>query len=167
MQALLLSARRKRPLSRDDLFLRLHVPWNIQDSVLRTIHHVPPFALDRLSAEEWARLEANSATIVTSALRTNGSDIVRKGLTLADVAASAPPDWTLTQVKHLFGYVVAVLQLTTLPPRGSWPVEIQDLARRALSLPRSDRTVLTLSATLGIGVYRARLVKMVLDTFGP
>lgn len=157
-EALLLSVRLRRPLTRDDLFLTLHVPWNLQDTVMRAINQVSPLPLDRLTSEEWERLETASTGIIARALQSDGKRIEKKGLSLADVAANAPRDWTLDQVKQLFGYVAAVLQLQTLPQRESWPIEVQGLARRARAVPMAERTVLGLVAALGIGVYKARLV---------
>lgn len=160
-EALLLSARLKRPVSKDDLILTLRVPWNLLDPVWQGISQVHPVPLDRLPPSERARLNGLSKDVVAAALQADGRRIEKKGLSLAAVAASSPRDWTLDQVKQLYGYIEAVLQLTTLPPRESWPIGIQDLARKASALPEGERTLFRLVTALGIGVYDAKLVKAV------
>lgn len=157
-EALLLSARLNRPLTRNDLYLTLHVGWDILDPLMEAISQVPKVALEELTPEEWNQLENASQAVVSKALRAVGPRILERGVTLADVAANSPADWSLDQILQLFGYIVAVLQLPTLPPRESWPIEVHDLVRKARTIPVGERTVLGLVAALGTGVYRAKLV---------
>lgn len=165
-EALLLSARLNRPPTRNDLVLTLHMGWDLIDPVMKAINQVPAVVLESLTPETWGQLESASQVVVSKALRAVGARILEGGVSLADVAANSPADWSLDQVLQLFGYIVAVLQLATLPPPQSWPLEIHELARKVAAFPPDGQSVFEIMVALGIGIYKARLVKATLDGFG-
>jgi len=158
-EALLLSGRLKRPMTPNDLYMILYVPWELVDHVMAAITDVPTVSLDQLSSDDLARLDNASQSAISASYQADPQHLQEEGLSLGDIAVRSPKDWTLDQIKELFGFIVAVLQLKTLPPRDSWPIDIKDLAHRASTLPPTAQSTYGLVSELGIGVYKARLVK--------
>ncbi|MGP8077665.1 MAG: tetratricopeptide repeat protein [Thermoplasmata archaeon] len=159
--ALLLEAKLHRPVTKNDLFVSLHVPFEFLDPVLSTIGLSPKVDLTRLDASEIRDLENASYQIVTAALDRRPPGLERRGFTLADVAALAPPTYSLVQSQRLFGYLRAVLEADLRPENLSLAPDVEELARRALALPPEQRTLFQLVRTLRVGVYKARLIKVV------
>lgn len=160
-EALLLEARLHRPLTKNDLFVTLHVPFEFLEPVLAAIGQNPPIALDRLSAEEVHELENGSYHLITAALERRPPGIEHRGLTLADVAVLSPPSASLEQLARLFGYLRAVLEADLRAENLELAPDVQELARRALVLPPEQRSLFQLVRTLRVGIYKARLIKVV------
>ncbi len=160
-EALLLEARLNRPVTKNDLFVTLHVPFEFLEPVLSAIGRSPPIALDRLSAEEVRELENGSYQLIAAALERRPPGIEHRGLTLADVAVLSPPTATLEQLQRLFGYLRAVLEADLRPENLELAPDVEELARRALVLPAAQRTLFQLVRTLRVGIYKARLIKVV------
>ncbi|HTP55634.1 MAG TPA: tetratricopeptide repeat protein [Thermoplasmata archaeon] len=160
-EALLLEAKLHRPVTKNDLFVTLHVPFEFLDPVLGAISQSPKIDLARLDAAEVRDLENASYQLVTAALDRRPPGIERRGFTLADVAALAPPSYSLVQTQRLFGYLRAVLEADLRPENLSLAPDVEELARRALSMPPEQRTLFQIVRTLRVGVYKARLIKVV------
>ncbi|HTT16134.1 MAG TPA: tetratricopeptide repeat protein [Thermoplasmata archaeon] len=160
-EALLLEARLGRTLTKNDLFVSLHVPYEFLTPVLREIGLAPKVDLPRLAPEEAKELDVASYHLITAALENRPAGIERRGFTLADVAALSPPNATLAQMQRSFGYLRAVLEAEIRPEQLSLPPDVEELARKALTLPPEARTLFQLVRTLRVGVYKARLIKAV------
>jgi hypothetical protein len=137
------------------------VPFEFLGPVLSAIGQTPKVDLDRLEANEVRDLEGASYQLITAALEHRPPGLERRGLSLADVASLAPPNYSLDQIQRLFGYLRAVLQADLRPENLSLAPDVEDLARRALVLPEEQRTLFQLVRTLRVGIYKARLIKVV------
>ncbi|MCI4319202.1 MAG: tetratricopeptide repeat protein [Thermoplasmata archaeon] len=160
-EALLLEARLHRPVTKNDLFVTLHVPYEMLDPVLATLSRTPKVDVDRLSESDLKELESASYELITTALERRPEGIERRGFTLADVAALSPPTLSLAATQRLFGYLKAVLETELRPENLKLAPDVEELARRALLLPDSQRTLFQIVRTLKVGIYKARLIKAV------
>ncbi|MDE1882066.1 MAG: hypothetical protein KGI89_16145 [Euryarchaeota archaeon] len=161
-EALLLEARFNRPIAKNDLFLKLHIPFELLDRVTRAISRDVRVDLALLGSSERDRLERESHDLIVRALAERAKPIEKRGLTLADVAVLSPPNRSLVDLQRLFGYMRAVLELKELPPRIAMPSEVSRLLPRAAALPADERTPFRLVRDLDVGIYTARLVKAAL-----
>lgn len=158
-EALFLEARLNRPITKNDLFLSLHVPFDLMAAVEVSISRSVRVDLALLGSSERDRLERESHDVIVRGLREQPRAVEKRGMTLADVATLSPPDRSLADVQRLFGYMRAVLELKELPPRIAMPTEVSRLLPRASELPPGERTPFRLVWNLGVGLYTARLVK--------
>lgn len=159
--ALLLEARLNRTVTKNDLFVTLHVPYEFLEPVLAAIGRNAKVDLDRLEANEVRDLESASYHLVTKALERRPAGIEHRGFTLADVAVLSPPAYSLDQIERLFGYLRAVLEADLRPENLKLTPDVEELARKALVLPAEQRTLFQLVRTLRVGIYKARLIKVV------
>ncbi|HEY1199120.1 MAG TPA: tetratricopeptide repeat protein [Thermoplasmata archaeon] len=159
--ALLLEARLNRTVTKNDLFVTLHVPYEFLEPVLSSIGRDAKVDLDRLDANEVRDLENASYHLITSAVEHRPPGIERRGFTLADVAVLSPPAYSLDQIERLFGYLRAVLEADLRPENLKLTPDVEELARKALVLPAEQRTLFQLVRTLRVGIYKARLIKVV------
>jgi len=159
--ALLLEARLNRTVTKNDLFVTLHIPYEFLEPVLAAIGRSVKVNLDRLEPNEIRDLESASYHLITSALEHRPPGIERRGLTLADVAVLSPPAYSLEQIERLFGYLRAVLEADLRPENLQLTPDVEELARKALVLPPEQRTLFQLVRTLRVGIYKARLIKVV------
>ncbi|MGI0055517.1 MAG: tetratricopeptide repeat protein [Thermoplasmata archaeon] len=150
-----------RPITKNDLFVNLHVPFDLLDPVLAAIAREVKIDIGALAPADLECLEGRSCDLITTALRTDGRVRDSGELSLPDVAALAPPTASLSDVQRLFAYVDAVLRLDVRPENLHLTAEVEETARRALSLPVEQRTLFGLVRTLQIGLYRAQIVKAV------
>ncbi|HYA58524.1 MAG TPA: tetratricopeptide repeat protein [Thermoplasmata archaeon] len=160
-EALLLEARVGRSVTKNDLFVTLHVPYEFLEPTLTALGRTPKVDLDRLEAAEVHDLENASYHLITTALERRPPGIERRGFTLADVAVLAPPSYSLDQIQRLFGYLRAVLEANLRPENLSLSPDVEELARKALVLPPAQRTLFQIVRTLRVGIYKARLIKVV------
>jgi tetratricopeptide (TPR) repeat protein len=160
-EALLLEARLNRTVTKNDLFVTLHVPFDLLDPVLQILSRSPAVDIDRLSAAEMQDLEGASYHLIASALQVRPAGIENRGLTLADVATLAPPTYTLGQIQRLFGYLHSALEMELRPENLRLTPDVEELARKALQLPPEQRTLFQLVQTLRVGVFKARVIKTV------
>lgn len=160
-EALLLEAKLNRQVTKNDLFLTLHIPYDFLDPVTRTISRSMEVNLKDLSEQEFKDLESASYHLITTAMEQRADAVEKRGLTLADVAVLSPPSYTLAQLQRLFGYMRAVLETEVRPDNLSLTPDVEDLARRALSLPPEERTLFRIVRNLRVGLYKARLIKAV------
>lgn len=159
--ALLLEARLNRTVTKNDLFVTLHVPYEFLEPVLSAIGRNAKVDLDRLEANEIRDLENASYHLITSAIEHRQPGIERRGFTLADVAVLSPPAYSLDQIERLFGYLRAVLEADLRAENLKLTPDVEELARKALVLPAEQRTLFQLVRTLRVGIYKARLIKVV------
>jgi Tfp pilus assembly protein PilF len=159
--ALQLEARLNRTVTKNDLFVTLHIPYEFLEPVLSAIGRNAKVDLDRLEANEVRDLENASYHLITSALDHRPAGIERRGFTLADVAVLSPPAYSLDQIERLFGYLRAVLEADLRPENLKLTPDVEELARKALVLPAEQRTLFQLVRTLRVGIYKARLIKVV------
>jgi tetratricopeptide (TPR) repeat protein len=159
--ALLLEAKLRRNLTKNDLFVSLHVPFELLEPVLAAISRNPRIDLDRLSEIEMRDLESLSYHLISTALERRPEGIERRGFTLADVAALSPPNASLDQIQRLFGYLKTVLETDLRPENLRLAPDVEELARKALLLPENQRTLFQLVRSLRVGIFKARLIKLV------
>ena len=160
-EALLLEARLNRTVAKNDLFVTLHVPYEFLEPVLGAIGKTPKIDLEHLEAGDVRDLENASYHLITSALQRRPPGIERRGFTLADVAVLAPPSYALGQIQRLFGYLKAVLESELRAENLSLTPDVEELARQALALPPEQRTLFQIVKNLRVGIYKARLIKVV------
>jgi tetratricopeptide (TPR) repeat protein len=160
-EALLLEARLNRTVTKNDLFVTLHVPFDLLDPVLQVLSRSPKVDVDRLPEKEMQDLEAASYHLIQSALESRPAGIENRGLTLADVAVLSPATYTLGQIQRLFGYLHAVLEMDLKPENLHLTPDVEELARKALLLPEEERSLFHLVQVLRVGVFKARVIKAV------
>ena len=160
-EALLLEARLNRTVAKNDLFVTLHVPYEYLEPVLTAIGKTPKIDLEHLDASDVRDLENASYHLVTSALERRPPGIERRGFTLADVAVLAPPAYSLGQIQRLFGYLKSVLEAELRAENLALTPDVEELARQALVLPPEQRTLFQIVKNLRVGIYKARLIKVV------
>ncbi|MGA8665229.1 MAG: tetratricopeptide repeat protein, partial [Thermoplasmata archaeon] len=160
-EALLLEARLNRSVAKNDLFVTLHVPFELLEPVLTAISRARPVDLARLSPTDMKELETASYHLITAAFEHRPPGIEHRGFTLADVAVLSPPSATLDQIHRLFGYLRAVLEADIRAENLKLAPDVEELARRALVLPADQRTLFQLVRTLRVGIYKARLIRIV------
>jgi len=159
--ALVLEARLNRTVTKNDLFVTLHIPYEFLEPVLSAIGKNVKVDVDRLNANEIRDLENASFHLISSAVERRPPGIERRGMTLADVAVLSPPTYSLDQIERLFGYLRSVLEADMRPENLKLAPDVEDLARKALVLPPEQRTLFQLVRTLRVGIYKARLIKVV------
>lgn len=160
-EALLLEATSRRAVNRNDLFVSLHVPFDLLEPVLQALSRNVKVDLERLDLEEMKELEGASYRLVSAALEHRPEGFDRRGFTLADVAVLCPTSYTLPQIQRLFGYIRSVLEMDVRLENLKLAPDVEELARRALLLPENQRTLFQLVRTLKVGLYKARLIKAV------
>ncbi len=160
-KALVLSAQSNRPISRNDLFMTLQVPWDLIDPVMREVTKVVEIDVNKLPDKELMDLEGMSYHLITQAMERRLSSVDRGSLSLADVAFLSPPEYSLAQVQRLMGYVQSVLMMSIHPETMKLSRDVEDLARKALTLPPEERTPFKLVKNLRIGVYKAMIIKAI------
>ena len=160
-EALLLEAKLQRTVTKNDLFVTLHVPFDQLEPVLDDLARDPRIDLNRLSESELHDLESSSYHLISAALERRPEGIERRGFTLADVAVLSPPTASLGQIQRLFGYLRSVLEADLRPENLKLTPDVEELARRALLLPENQRTLFQLVRTLRVGLFKARLIKAV------
>ncbi|MCI4332087.1 MAG: tetratricopeptide repeat protein, partial [Thermoplasmata archaeon] len=160
-EALLLEATSRRAVNRNDLFVSLHVPFDLLEPVLQALSRNVKVDLERLDLEEMKELEGASYRLVSAALEHRPEGFDRRGFTLADVAVLCPTSSTLPQIQRLFGYIRSVLEMDVRLENLKLAPDVEELARRALLLPENQRTLFQLVRTLKVGLYKARLIKAV------
>jgi len=160
-EALLLEARLNRPITKNDLFLTLHIPFELLDPVTKAMGRTPEIRVEELSEEDLRELENATFHVINSALEQKGSVLEKKGLTLADVATFAPTATNLGQIQRIFGYMRSVLRMEITPDRLRLTPDLEELARQALALPETERTLFGLVRNLRVGLYKARIIKVI------
>jgi tetratricopeptide (TPR) repeat protein len=161
-EALLLEARLRRSVTKNDLFVTLHVPFDLLDPVLAVLSRTPKIEIESLSETELKDLEGASYRFITAALERRPEGIERRGFTLADVAVLSPPNYSLLQIQRLFGYVKAVLEADLRPENLRLAPDVEELVRKAFTLiPDNERTLFQIVRTLKVGIFKARLIKVV------
>ena len=160
-EALLLEAKLHRTVAKNDLFVTLHVPFDLLEPVQTSLARNPRIELNRLSETEMHDLESASCHLISAALERRPEGIERRGFTLADVAVLSPPTASLDQIQRLFGYLRSVLEADLRPENLKLAPDVEELARRALLLPEEQRTLFQLVRTLRVGIFKARLIKVV------
>ncbi len=160
-EALLLEARVNRTITKNDLFVTLHVPFEFLDPVLAAIGRPAKIDIDRLSPTEMRDLETASFHLVSAALERRPPGIERRGFTLADVTVLSPPNTSLEEIQRLFGYLKAVLEADLRPENLRLTPDVEELARKALLQPPDQRTLFQLVRSLKVGIYKARVIKVV------
>lgn len=158
-EALFLEARLNRPITRNDLFLSLHVPFDLMASVEAALSRDVRVDPRHLGISERERFERESHDVITRGFTERARAIQKRGITLADVAALSPRERSLADLQELFGYMRLVLEMKEVPPTETWPIDVRDLAARARTFLPADQTPFRLVALLGIGLYKAKLVK--------
>ncbi len=132
-EALLLEAKLRRNVTKNDLFVSLHVPFELLEPALAAISRNPRIDLDRLSEIEMRDLESLSYHLISTALERRPEGIERRGFTLADVAVLSPPNASLDQIQRLFGYL-------QYGPRGGPPAGEPPARRRTSRSWRARRS---------------------------
>jgi tetratricopeptide (TPR) repeat protein len=161
LAALHLESQLGRPVTKNDLFVQLKVPFDQLDPVLAAVSREVKIDVPSLEPAAFADLEARSCRLITTALERRPPGIESRGLTVVDVAALSGPTDTLTDVQRLFAYLDTVLRMDIRPENLRLTPQAEEVARRALQLPAGQRTLFGLVRTLQIGIFQARVVKAV------
>ncbi len=164
--ALLLEARLGRPVTKNDLFVTLHVPFDLLEPVTRAISRAPELELSELSPAEMQELEAASYEVIRGAFERKLEILETRGLSLADIALLSPPSSTLESIQRVFGYLEAVLKTEIRPENVTMTPDVEEMARQALALPPDERSLFNLCRTFRVGPYKARLIKVVEEVGG-
>ncbi len=150
-----------RPVTKNDLFVGLHVPFELLDAVVAAMARESKIDFAALAPTELETLERRSCVLVERASRQPSSTGDDRSLTLADVAGLADPSESLMEIQRLFAYLDAVLKMDLRPENLHLTPEMEEMARRALALPPEERSLFGLVRALHVGVYRARVIKAV------
>ncbi len=160
-EALLLEAKLHRAVAKNDLFVTLHVPFEFLDPVLGRDRPDPEARPGAAERERGPRSRERLLPPHRRRARAPAPGIEHRGLSLADVAVLSPTSATLDQIQRLFGYLRAVLEADLRPENLSLTPDVEELARRAIGLPAEQRTLFQLVRNLRVGVFKARLIKVV------
>lgn len=161
LAALRLEAQLGRPVTKNDLFVQLKVPFDQLDPVLAAVSREVKVDIPSLEPAAFGELEERSCRLITAALERRPPGIESRGLTVADVAALSNAQDALVEVQRLFAYLDTVLRMDIRPENLRLNPETEEVARRALRLPAGQRTLFGLVRTLQIGIFQARVVKAV------
>lgn len=161
LAALRLEAELQRPVTKNDLFVSLRVPFEMLEPVIAAMGRTPKIDVYRLPAAELAQLEAASVRLISAAGERWPGGIESGSLTLADIAVLSPSESSLDRVQRLFAYLEAVLHLDIRPENLELTPDVEELARQAMSVPEDDRSAFELVRDLRIGIFKARLIQTV------
>ena len=161
LAALRLESQLGRPVTKNDLFVQLRIPFDQLEPVLTALSRQVPVDIASLEPAAFADLEERSCQLISAAFDRRPPGIENRGLSVADVAALSPSTDSLIRVQQLFGYIDAVLRMDIRPENLRLTPQAEEVARRALQLPPEERTLFGMVRTLRIGIFQARVVKTV------
>jgi tetratricopeptide (TPR) repeat protein len=152
--------RQGRALSKEDMFRTCNVPYEFLDDVASFIGEKEGMDVATLSYEEREWYEDASRTVLLLAYR--NPSVTSYGLKLSDVMG-ALPHVDVSDAKKVLGYIESVNSMDlsrTMPDE-----EVQQLLRTALELTEERKNVIGLMETFGIGIYKARRLKVAMNAF--
>jgi len=157
---LAMEQRQGRVLTKEDMFRTCNVPYEFLDEVSTYLGQKESMDVASLSSEELEWYEDASRTVLLLAYR--NPSVTSYGLKLSDVMA-AMPHLDVADAKKVLGYIETVNSMDlsrTMPDE-----EVQQLLRTALELTDERKNVVGLMETFGIGIYKARRLKVAMNAF--
>jgi tetratricopeptide (TPR) repeat protein len=145
-----------RRLTKEEAYASCEIPFDRLDRVMEYVAAREVVALDSLSSQEASFLDEVSRNVLLAAHQKGRGD----GVLLSDVS-SAIPKADISASKRVLAYIDAVNQEEAPPPSGE---ELDPLLRKAMRLPKEERSQLGLMRKLGIGPRKAKGVMAAMDT---
>ncbi|HVO77391.1 MAG TPA: hypothetical protein VMS79_00825, partial [Methanomassiliicoccales archaeon] len=147
-------------ISKEDAFRECQIPYSALDEVFDYIAVPEPIDVNAMSQSEFDEYEEMSRRVLLAAYR--NPSVARHGLSLADVLMNLPEkDVAVAKKVHAYIERVNELEFKTIAP----DEETEKLLRSALSLPEDKRSAVGLMENLGIGLYRARKLTSMVQSF--
>lgn len=155
-----IEARQGRRIGKEEAFRQANVPYEYLDEVMAYLDKKEPVDVDSLTADQLEEYESSSRAVLLLASR--NPNVTSGGLKLSDVMAAMPRTDIIT-AKRMLSYIETVnaLDLSQSMPDS----EVQDLMRTAMNMPEERRNILSLMETFGIGLYKARKLKVAMNAF--
>ncbi|MEM0129397.1 MAG: tetratricopeptide repeat protein [Thermoplasmata archaeon] len=161
LAALREEGRRRTPVTKHDLFVTLHVPFDLLDPVLAAMARAPSLDVASLSAEAIDQLEQETVALVEAAAEADRLPNEGGTWSLADVAWLSDPAETLAALQRKFAYVQAVLGMELRPENLSLTPALEEVARRALADGSVEDGVFALVLRYRVGLFHARIIQAV------
>jgi tetratricopeptide (TPR) repeat protein len=152
----------QRPITREEAFKNCNIPYTFLDEVIKYLSQGEDVNVEALSPEEKSFFEKASHNIITTTINENPEYFETYGLRLGDII-SRFPEYDIQTAKRLLGYIHKVTSMK-FAPKAVDPALEEDL-HRALEIPQRDRTLVNLMQALRIGIYRAKVISSLLETF--
>jgi len=155
-----IEARQGRRIGKEEAFRQANVPYEYLDEVMEYLEKKEPVDVQSLTADQLEEYETSSRAVLLLASR--NPNVTSGGLKLSDVMAAMPRTDIIT-AKKMLSYIETVnaLDLSQSMP----DAEVQDLMRTAMNMPEERRNILSLMETFGIGLYKARKLKVAMNAF--
>jgi hypothetical protein len=146
-----------RAMTREEAFKNMKVSSQNLDDVFYILGGRDPIDMAQLTPAQTEDLERKSNAVLRRCIGTGGE----YGLRLCDITHNFP-EYTVEDSKRILSYVDKVNTLALKPEATP---EMDELVRRAMDLPKEQRSTLGLVRNLNIGVYKAKKVQVNLSMF--
>jgi tetratricopeptide (TPR) repeat protein len=147
-------------VTKEDAFRECQIPYSALDEVFDYLAAPEPVDVNAMSPSEFAEYEDMSRRVLLAAYR--NPSVARHGLRLADVMMNLPEkDVVVAKKVHAYIERVNEMEFKTVAP----DEETERMLRAALQLPEEKRSTVGLMESLGIGLYRARKLTTMVQSF--
>ncbi len=150
-----------RPLTKQEIFLHCGVPFPLLDKVVSYITILDKMDVLSLTQEDVNKLDDLSLELFKFYVRKSGF-IEPRNIALSEVVGYLPRLNTF-ETKQLLSYIKGVMELE----ESRIPIidGIDDLLRKALSVPNSSHNLIAMAVNYGIGILKARALEKGLKMF--
>ncbi|MCJ7562513.1 MAG: hypothetical protein MUO84_05840, partial [Thermoplasmata archaeon] len=149
-----------RPVTKEEAFRVCGVPYVFLGEVMDYLSGREGVSLSAMSKEDFEKFERISREILVNTMEKR--DLANYGLRLCDISVNFP-ELRIASAKRVLSYIQAVEE-NDFSAKVTDP-HIDPLLRQAMDLSNDQKNVLGLIRNLGIGVYQARQLVMILQTF--
>jgi len=147
-------------LTREEAFRECGIPFSHLDDVLKLLDEKEAVNVISLSQSAFKEYEELSRAVLLASYRS--PSVGRYGLRLPDVLMNLP-EKDIRKAKKVLAYIERVNDMdfsTVTPDR-----DTEQLLRTAMSLPDEKRSAIGLMENLGVGIFNARKLMAILQTF--
>ncbi len=151
--------RQNRRMSKEEMFKECGIPYNSLEEVSTFLDQREPVNVELLNDADLDQFEEDSRFVLLAASR--NPRVKESGLGLSDVMMALPGK-DIVRAKKVLSYVEKVnkmdLNHTIMDAR------TEKLLRTAMNLPEEKRNVMGIIETLGVGIFTARRLMVVIKT---
>jgi len=149
-----------RPVTKEEAFRVCGVPYAFLGEVLDYLSGKQEVSLSGMGKEDFEKYERISREILVNTM--DKRDLGDYGLRLCDITVNFP-DLKVSSAKRIMGYMQAVEE-HEFSTHVTDP-QVDAHLRQAMDLPNDQKSVLGIIRNLGVGVYQARQLVTILQTF--